>query len=252
MIWKWFFIPSKIKLIFTRKVLHLAWFWKWEFLELGDGIFDITFITWTRYYWANSSLIGMSNTGLSPAHRSRVWTCSIALLKSSCSTQFWARTKLAPRAVTSINFASKERIFPWVVCHHRYHHISNIITRIIIIIIITNIIYYYNPVTFRVRRQILKLKPVRSRWTVAQSLAHKPVSFVSLTDCFISIIFKINEILTLNANTANIKKLSGPEKLPGLSRNGPLVGHTYVVGGGVGVNHRLGCLNLALLKSATV
>ena len=28
----------KLKLIFKRNVLHLALFWKWEFLELGDGL----------------------------------------------------------------------------------------------------------------------------------------------------------------------------------------------------------------------
>ena len=28
----------KIKLILTRKVLHLAAFWRWEFLELGNGL----------------------------------------------------------------------------------------------------------------------------------------------------------------------------------------------------------------------
>ena len=28
--WKWFSIPVEIKLIFTRKVLHLASFWKWD------------------------------------------------------------------------------------------------------------------------------------------------------------------------------------------------------------------------------
>ena len=30
----------QIKLIFTRKFVHLASFWKWEFLELGSGLFD--------------------------------------------------------------------------------------------------------------------------------------------------------------------------------------------------------------------
>ena len=34
LIWTWRFIPLHIKLIFTRKVLHLASFWKWEILEL--------------------------------------------------------------------------------------------------------------------------------------------------------------------------------------------------------------------------
>jgi len=39
LIWKWFFILMQIKLIFTRKVVHLASFWKWGFLELGSGLF---------------------------------------------------------------------------------------------------------------------------------------------------------------------------------------------------------------------
>ena len=34
-----FFILKQIKLIFTRKVAHLTSFWKWEFLELGSGLF---------------------------------------------------------------------------------------------------------------------------------------------------------------------------------------------------------------------
>ena len=29
LIWKWFFILMQIKLIFTRKVVHLASFWRW-------------------------------------------------------------------------------------------------------------------------------------------------------------------------------------------------------------------------------
>ena len=32
-------ILIQMKLIFTAKVLHLASFWKWEFLELGSGLF---------------------------------------------------------------------------------------------------------------------------------------------------------------------------------------------------------------------
>ena len=38
LIWKWFFILMQIKLIFTRKVVYLASFWKWGFLELGSGL----------------------------------------------------------------------------------------------------------------------------------------------------------------------------------------------------------------------
>ena len=44
LIWKWFFILTQIKLIFTRKVVHLASFWKWRFLELGRGLFVFSFL----------------------------------------------------------------------------------------------------------------------------------------------------------------------------------------------------------------
>ena len=36
---KSFFILMQVKLIFTRKVVHLASFWKWGFLELVSGLF---------------------------------------------------------------------------------------------------------------------------------------------------------------------------------------------------------------------
>ena len=39
LIWKSFFILMQIKLTFTRKVVHLASFWKWGLLELGSGLF---------------------------------------------------------------------------------------------------------------------------------------------------------------------------------------------------------------------
>ena len=38
------FIFTQIKLIFTRKVSHLASFWKWEFLELGTP-FNFSLLT---------------------------------------------------------------------------------------------------------------------------------------------------------------------------------------------------------------
>ena len=34
----------QIKLIFTRKVVHLTSFWKWGFLEIGSGLFLIVTI----------------------------------------------------------------------------------------------------------------------------------------------------------------------------------------------------------------
>ena len=37
---KWFFILMQIKLTFTGKVVHLASFWKWGFLELGSGLLE--------------------------------------------------------------------------------------------------------------------------------------------------------------------------------------------------------------------
>ena len=43
LIWKWILIMMQIKLIFTAKVSHLASFWKWDFLELGNGLFILTF-----------------------------------------------------------------------------------------------------------------------------------------------------------------------------------------------------------------
>ena len=36
---KWYFILMQIKLVFTRKFLPLASFWKWEFLEYGNGLY---------------------------------------------------------------------------------------------------------------------------------------------------------------------------------------------------------------------
>ena len=38
LIWKWVLIMMQIKLIFTTKVWHLSSFWKWDFLELGNGL----------------------------------------------------------------------------------------------------------------------------------------------------------------------------------------------------------------------
>ena len=38
LIWKWFLTMMQIKLIFTTKVSHLTSFWKWVFLELGNGL----------------------------------------------------------------------------------------------------------------------------------------------------------------------------------------------------------------------
>ena len=39
LIWRWFFILMQIKLIFTRKVVHLASFWKWGFWNSAEVAF---------------------------------------------------------------------------------------------------------------------------------------------------------------------------------------------------------------------
>ena len=49
----------------------------------------------------------------------------------------------------------------------------------------------------------------------------KPVNFASFTDNFTLLFSKLFKLI-LNANTANIEQLFGPEKLSELSRNGPL------------------------------
>ena len=51
LIWKWFLIIMQIKIIFTTKVSHLASFWKWDFLELGNGLFNNV-----SYEWQNAFL----------------------------------------------------------------------------------------------------------------------------------------------------------------------------------------------------
>ena len=52
--WSIIYILMQIKLLFTRKVLHLPSFWKWEFLELGNFL-DCTW-AWT-IFWVYPRLI---------------------------------------------------------------------------------------------------------------------------------------------------------------------------------------------------
>ena len=46
LIWKCFFILMEVKLVFTRKVVYLASFWKWGFLELGNYWTRLSKISW--------------------------------------------------------------------------------------------------------------------------------------------------------------------------------------------------------------
>ena len=57
----------QIKLIFTTKVSHLASFWKWDFLELGNGVFStssqhsaLSRLVWW-YYTENVMIISNGN-----------------------------------------------------------------------------------------------------------------------------------------------------------------------------------------------
>ena len=54
LIWKWLFILVQIKLMFARKVVHLALFWKWGFLELGSGL--LTSEGNSTYMWKYTNL----------------------------------------------------------------------------------------------------------------------------------------------------------------------------------------------------
>ena len=57
LMWKWFFILIQIKLIFTRKLVHLASFWTWGFLELGSGLLLFYRSRWLRRRRCVSSLL---------------------------------------------------------------------------------------------------------------------------------------------------------------------------------------------------
>ena len=59
LIWKWIFILMQIKLIFTRKVAHLASFWKWGFWNSA-----VAFCLWhwrhKQYKGCGSARVGSS------------------------------------------------------------------------------------------------------------------------------------------------------------------------------------------------
>ena len=57
-----FFILMQIKLIFTRKVVHLASFWKWGFLELGSSL-----LRSRGNSWHHSNLSNLKRTATGPA-----------------------------------------------------------------------------------------------------------------------------------------------------------------------------------------
>ena len=66
-------------LIFTRNVLFLASFWKWEFLEIGIEVFVLgSFVLWDCYGYAITSFI--SQLCVKPfleVRRQEIWYCRI-------------------------------------------------------------------------------------------------------------------------------------------------------------------------------
>ena len=60
---------------------------------------------------------------------------------------------------------------------------------------------------------------MKTCWIVAQFLDHKPVNCASLTDTFIE---SFSKLLILNANTVNIKSLSGPKSYRNIWETDPL------------------------------
>ena len=96
---KWFFIFRPIKLIFTRKVVLLASFWKWGFLGLGS-------LRTSSPIWASEASRARTRERApkppAPGFRARSSRAS-AFHASACSQdrdsevayQFWARNSIA-------------------------------------------------------------------------------------------------------------------------------------------------------------
>ena len=98
LIWKWFLIMMQIKLIFTTKVSHLASFWKWDFLELGNGLFR-----WSLLF---SSSLKKRIGGL-------CWQGSRTYTELKMSTQK-SRTLISVKALWN-SLSNRQNIFPFLI-----------------------------------------------------------------------------------------------------------------------------------------
>ena len=80
----------KLKLIFKRTVLHFAFFWKWEFLELGDGL--VLEYSEYRYTKLNKGVIKKMTTTKEGCHEISNFPSSCYMLrdnsKSTLQLQF--------------------------------------------------------------------------------------------------------------------------------------------------------------------
>ena len=92
--------PIQMKLIITTMVLHLASFWKWEFWEIGNGLFNALLPTkpdaseeiyckWQIYRFATNPYVSQATTTMNLKK-------TIALLQSSLPS-FLMRLNPPPR-----------------------------------------------------------------------------------------------------------------------------------------------------------
>ena len=80
LIWRSFFILMQIKLIFTRKFVHLASFRKWGFLELGSGLFiwyapGITLNSGDNHLTVDNKAVALRRELRKSWNHCQVWIC---------------------------------------------------------------------------------------------------------------------------------------------------------------------------------
>ena len=61
-IWKWIFILMQIKLIYTRKIVHMASFWKRGLLQLGSGLLTPSFLWKGEGDWVEETFAKTTKT----------------------------------------------------------------------------------------------------------------------------------------------------------------------------------------------
>ena len=88
LIWKSFSILKQIKLIFTRKVVHLASFWKWGFLELGSGLLISAMHRYQSGKGSNPGILKLLYAFFSQLHKLRLYGCE-ELLWSDVTRDNW-------------------------------------------------------------------------------------------------------------------------------------------------------------------
>ena len=106
-----FFILMHIKLFFSRYVLHLASFWKWEFLELRNGLFLLVLL---NYYlnWSLAHTILRNRFAIDIEQR----YCGISTILGILATlsNFWnwsKETDLSGLTCTCVDFLKARFLF---------------------------------------------------------------------------------------------------------------------------------------------